>query len=100
MLHVHEAERRYDLRSLRLCVSSGEALPPAVFDAWKAKVGQELVDVGGSTETLHDFIANPPGAVRRGSAGQGRAGFASRLVGGAGQPGPPGNGGQPLINGP
>ena len=28
--------RRYDLSSLRLCVSSGEVLPPAVFDAWKA----------------------------------------------------------------
>ncbi|MGH7312272.1 MAG: AMP-binding protein, partial [Candidatus Rokuibacteriota bacterium] len=36
MLHVPDAERRWDLSSLRLCVSSGEALPPAVFDAWKA----------------------------------------------------------------
>jgi len=100
MLHVHEAERRYDLRSLRLCVSSGEALPPAVFDAWKAKFGQELVDVVGSTETLHDFIANRPGAVRRGSAGQVVPGFEARLVDDAGQPVPPGTVGQLLIKGP
>ena len=31
---VRDAERRFDLSSLRLCVSSGEALPPAIFDAW------------------------------------------------------------------
>jgi benzoate-CoA ligase family protein len=100
MLDVPEAERRWDLSSLRLCVSSGEALPAAVFDGWKARFGHELVDVVGSTEALHDFIANRPGAVRRGSAGQVVPGFEARLVDDDGQPVPAGAVGHLLIKGP
>jgi benzoate-CoA ligase family protein len=100
MLQVPEAERRGDLSSLRLCVSSGEALPPAVFDGWKARFGHELVDVVGSTEALHDFIANRPGAVRRGSAGQVVPGFEARLVDDEDRPVLPGHVGHLLIKGP
>jgi benzoate-CoA ligase family protein len=100
MLHVPEAERRWDLSSLRLCVSSGEALPPAVFDGWKARFGHELLDVVGSTEALHDFLANRPGAVRRGSAGQLVPGFEARLVDDADRPVFPGQIGHLLIKGP
>jgi len=70
MLDVPDAERRFDLSSLRFGVSSGEALPPAVFDAWADRFGLELVEVVGSTEALHDFIANRPGAARRGASGR------------------------------
>jgi benzoate-CoA ligase len=99
LLQVADAERKYDLSSLRLCVSSGEALPPAVFDAWHARFGQPLYDVVGSTEALHDFIANRPGAVGRGASGQLVPGFEARLVDDAGQPVPPGEVGQLLIKG-
>jgi benzoate-CoA ligase family protein len=99
MLEVPDAERHFDLSSLRLCVSSGEALPTAVFDAWGKRFGHELVDVVGSTEALHDFIANRPGAVRRGSSGQVVPGFEARLVDDAGQPVAPGTVGQLLIKG-
>ena len=43
MLEVPDAERRFDLSSLRFCVSSGEALPPAIFDAWADRFGLELL---------------------------------------------------------
>jgi len=99
MLEVADAERRWDLSSLRLCVTSGEALPPAVFDAWRARFGHELVDVVGSTEALHDFIANRPGAVRRGASGQVVPGFDARLVDDAGRQVPTGTVGQLLIKG-
>ncbi len=99
MLAVPDAAR-YDLSSLRLCVSSGEALPPALFDAWGARFGLELVDVVGSTEALHDFIANRPGAARRGSAGTIVPGFAARIVDDAGADVPPGVVGHLLIKGP
>jgi benzoate-CoA ligase family protein len=99
MLEVADADRRFDLSSLRLCVSSGEALPPAVYDAWRARFGHELVDVVGSTEALHDFIANRPGAVRRGSSGQIVPGFEARLVDDDGRPVPSGTVGQLLIKG-
>ncbi|HEU5319751.1 MAG TPA: benzoate-CoA ligase family protein [Methylomirabilota bacterium] len=99
MLQVEDAER-YDLSSLRFCVSSGEALPPAVFDAWSERFGLELVEVVGSTEALHDFIANRPGAARRGSAGRVVPGFEARLVDDAGQPVAPGVVGHLLVKGP
>ena len=86
MLAVEDAERRYDLASLRYCVSSGEALPPAIFDAWTDRFGLELVEVVGSTEALHDFIANRPGAARRGASGLIVPGFEARLVDDAGGP--------------
>ncbi|MBI4638393.1 MAG: benzoate-CoA ligase family protein [Candidatus Rokubacteria bacterium] len=99
MLQVPDAERRWDLGSLRLCVSSGEALPPALFDTWRARFGHDLVDVVGSTETLHDFIANRPGAVRRGSAGRLVPGFEARLVDDDGRPVASGTVGHLLIQG-
>jgi benzoate-CoA ligase family protein len=99
MLQVPRVDRRA-LDSLRLCVSSGEALPPAVFDAWRERFGLELLDVVGSTEALHDFLANRPGAVRRGSAGQVIPGFEARLVDDEGRPVPTGAVGHLLVKGP
>jgi benzoate-CoA ligase len=99
MLQVQDAERRSDLSSLRLCVSSGEALPPAVFDAWKKRMGHELVDVVGSSEALHDFIANRPGEVRPGSCGKVIPGFEARLVDDDGLPVATGSVGHLLIKG-
>jgi acyl-coenzyme A synthetase/AMP-(fatty) acid ligase len=99
MLQVEDAEERFDLSSLRLCVSSGEALPAALFDAWHKRFGHELVDVMGSTEALHDFLANRPGAVRRGSAGRLVPGFEARLVDDAGAPVPDGTVGHLFIKG-
>ena len=99
MLAVEDAERRFDLASLRYCVSSGEALPPAIFDAWTDRFGLELVEVVGSTEALHDFIANRPGAARRGAAGLIVPGFEARLVDDAGAPVPTDATGHLLIKG-
>ena len=99
MLEVSDAERRFDLSSLRFCVSSGEALPPALFDVWADRFGLELVEVVGSTEALHDFIANRPGQARRGSAGRLVPGFEARLVDDAGEPVPVGTSGHLLIKG-
>jgi benzoate-CoA ligase len=86
LLQVPDAARRFDLSSLRLCLSSGEALPPAIFHAWHERFGRELLDVIGSTEALHDFIANRPGRARAGSSGELIAGFEARLVDGEGRP--------------
>ena len=99
MLQVKTAEGRDDLSSLRLCVSSGEALPLPVFHAWKERFGHELVDVVGSTEALHDFIANRPGEVRPGSCGKVIPGFEARLVDDEGLPVPVGTVGHLLIKG-
>jgi benzoate-CoA ligase len=100
MLAIDDAEHRWDVSSLRFCVSSGEALPPAIFDAWAERFGLELVEVVGSTEALHDFIANTPGTARRGAAGRVVPGFEARLVDADGAPVADGAVGHLMIKGP
>ena len=99
LLQIEGAERRFDLSSLRLCVSSGEALPPALFHAWRSRFGHELLDVVGSTEALHDFIANRPGRARPGSSGEIVPGYEARVVDDEGRPVAPGTVGHLLIKG-
>src|SRR3954468_5697727 len=57
---------KYDLSSLKFCVFAGEALPKPLFDRWKTRFGTEIIDGIGSTEMLHIFICNTPGAARGG----------------------------------
>jgi len=100
MLQVREASQRFDLSSLRLCVSSGEALPPAVFDAWERRFRLPLHDVVGSTEALHDFIATRPGRARRGTVGEVVPGFEARIVDDDGNEVAAGTVGHLLVKGP
>jgi benzoate-CoA ligase family protein len=74
------AQRDFDLSSLRLAVSAGEALPPALYDRFKQRFGVDILDGIGSTETLHMFISNRPGAVRPGSSGQIVEGYDARIL--------------------
>ena len=59
----------FDLSSVRLAVSAGEALPPALYERFKQRFGIDILDGIGSTEVLHMFISNAPGAIRPGSSG-------------------------------
>jgi benzoate-CoA ligase len=65
---------------LRLCSSAGEALPEPVGRAWTEHTGVEIIDGIGSTEMLHTFVSNRPGAVRYGTAGLPVPGYRVRLV--------------------
>jgi benzoate-CoA ligase len=70
----------YDLSSVRHAVSAGECLPAALFHRFKERFGIEILDAIGSTEALHMFIANRPGAVRPGSSGQILPGCEARIL--------------------
>jgi benzoate-CoA ligase len=72
--------RDFDLSSVRFAVSAGEALPPALFDRFKARFAVEILDGIGSSETLHMFISNRPGAIRPGSSGQLIPGYEARIL--------------------
>jgi benzoate-CoA ligase len=74
-----DAPTRAEL-GLRLCVSAGEALPPDVGRRWQERYGVEVLDGIGSTEMLHIFISNHPGAVRYGTSGKPVPGYQIRLV--------------------
>lgn len=70
----------YDLTSVRHAVSAGESLPAALFHRFKERFGVEILDAIGSTEALHMFIANRPGAARPGSSGQVLPGCDARIL--------------------
>jgi len=94
-----ESGAEYDLSSLRLAVSAGEALPPALFARFHRRFGLEILDGIGSTENLHMFISNHPGAVRPGSSGQLMNGYEARILDNDRQPVPPGEIGNLWIKG-
>lgn len=88
------------LSSLRLCVSAGESLPGPLCREWTEATGIEILDGIGSTEALHIYISNRPGAVRPGSAGVLVPPFEVRLADDEGRPIAPGVPGHLLLRGP
>jgi len=99
MLAVKEAEKRYDLSSLRLCVSAGEALPAELYRRWKERFGLELLDGIGTTEILHIFLSNRPGRVKPGSSGSPVPGYELAIVDDEGRPVPRGEVGNLRVKG-
>ena len=79
-------------------ISAGEALPAALFHRFKERFGVEILDAIGSTEVLHMFIANRPGAVRPGSSGQIIPGYEAKIVDENDEPAKPGDIGNLLIH--
>jgi len=73
------------LASLRLAVSSGEALPLPVRSSWSLKTGIEMVELLGSTEMLHAFIGARGDAIRPGFIGPAIAGYKAAILDGDGQ---------------
>jgi benzoate-CoA ligase family protein len=88
---------KYDLSSIRLCVSAGESLPASVWHAWKERTGLDILDGIGSTEVWHIFISNRPGDIRPGSSGKPVPGYEVKVVDEAGNPVKPGEVGNLLV---
>jgi benzoate-CoA ligase family protein len=99
MLEVKDNEKKYDLSSLRICTSAGEALPKEIFNEWKERFGLEILDGIGSTELLHIFISNRPGDVKPGSSGRLVPGYQARIVDDNGKEVPEGEVGTLLVHG-
>jgi 2-aminobenzoate-CoA ligase len=90
----------FDLTSLRQCVSAGETLPAAVFDAWEATTGIRLMDGIGSTELLHVFIGCTAEEARPGSTGRVVPGYRAMIVNDLGEEVPRGTIGRLAVSGP
>src|SRR5882724_6452251 len=71
----------HDISSLRKCVSAGEALPKATFEAWQAATGIKILDGIGAT-------------------GKPVPGYEARVVDGNGDEVPPGTIGRLAVLGP
>jgi len=90
----------YDISSLRKCVSAGEALPLATFNAWLAATGLKIIDGIGSTEMLHIFISAAGDAIRPGATGTAVRGYEAAIIDEEGRPLPPGTIGHLAVRGP
>lgn len=80
MIALKNFSERYDLTSLRMCISAGEALPASVWHRWQAQTGLDILDTIGCTESYHTFLANRPGDIRPGSSGKPFPGYEVRVV--------------------
>jgi benzoate-CoA ligase family protein len=99
MLQVEGARDRYDLSSLRYCLSAGEALPPELYHRWMETFGVEILDGIGSAEMFHIYITNYPGDVMPGSLGRIVPGYEARIVDADGRDVPAGEMGTLKIKG-
>lgn len=99
ILALPEFNERYNIRSIRLCLSAGEPLPAPAWQAWKDATELEILDTIGCTETYHTFMANRPGAIRPGSSGKPIGGYEVRLVDDDGIDVAPGEVGNLMVRG-
>jgi 2-aminobenzoate-CoA ligase len=90
----------HDISSLRKCVSAGEALPKATFDAWLAATGIKILDGIGATEMLHIFIGSPEEELRAGATGKPVPGYEARIIDADGNQVPPNTVGRLAVRGP
>lgn len=73
-------EHEGHMKSVRLGISGGEALPPTYLHRVKKRFGIDVLDGVGSTEMAHVYISTSPGDIRAGSTGKIVPGFEARLV--------------------
>ena len=91
---------QHDISSLRKCVSAGETLPKATFDAWQAATGLKIMDGIGATEMLHIFIGSPEGDLRPGATGRVVSGYEAKVIDESGREVKPGTIGRLAVRGP
>lgn len=91
--------RGADLSFLRMCVSAAEPLAPETWRRWRETFGHEIMDGIGSTELLHIFCSNAPGAVRPGSSGKPVPGYELQICDWDGRPVAPGEVGSLRVKG-
>ena len=64
---------------MRRCLSAGEALPEEIARKWHERYGVEISDGLGTTEMLHIFLTNRPGATKYGTTGKPVPGYEIKL---------------------
>lgn len=92
--------KEHDLRSLRKCVSAGEALPAATRALWKSATGIEMIDGIGSTEMLHIFISADEAHAKPGATGVPVPGYRACVVDDDGRELPRNTVGRLAVKGP
>ncbi len=88
------------LSSLRRCVSAGEHLPVATWQAFADATGVKIIDGIGATEMLHIFISAADDDIVPGSTGKPVPGYKATVVDHEGRPVAAGEIGRLAVKGP
>jgi acetyl-CoA synthetase len=89
-LTVPDAEKTYDLSSLRHCISAGEPLNPGVIKEWKRRFGLDAYDGIGMTEVMVYLSNMKDMKIKLGSCGKPQPGHICALLDENGKPVPVG----------
>ncbi|MFF6878218.1 AMP-binding protein [Streptomyces sp. NPDC012474] len=90
----------HDVSCLRRCVSAGENLPAATWQAWHERTGLRVINGIGATELLHIFISAADDRIRPGTTGVPVPGWHARVQDADGRPVPDGQPGLLAVRGP
>jgi 2-aminobenzoate-CoA ligase len=74
------AQKKFDISSLRQCVSAGETLPLPVFEAFQKASGIKIIDGLGSTEMIHIFVSSEGDGIRPGATGKAIPGYEACIM--------------------
>jgi len=101
MLQVPDAEKKFDLSSLKVCTGGGESLTAPTYHAWKEKFGLDIYEGLGTTEMMYVFASNVVSRqAKAGSFGQAVPGYELKVVDENGNPVPPRTIGHFVARGP
>jgi acetyl-CoA synthetase len=85
-LTVKDVEKKYNISSIRHCISAGEPLNPEVIVEWKKRFGLDIYDGIGMTEIMV-YLSNLTGMdIKIGSCGKPQPGKICDVVDGNGNP--------------
>jgi benzoate-CoA ligase family protein len=93
------APQRSEIK-IRRFISAGEALPEEIARTWEQRYGVEISDGLGTTEMLHIYLTNRPGATKYGTTGKAVPGYEIKLIGEDGHEVSPGQMGELYARGP
>jgi benzoate-CoA ligase len=84
---VRRVDWQGGIERLERVLSAGEPLPCALFQRWRGKFGQSILDNLGCTEMFNSFLSNRIGDARGGSLGHLVEGYEVQVGGAAPRPG-------------
>lgn len=101
MLEVPDAEKKYDLSTLRVLTGGGESLTAKTYFDWKARFGQEIYEGLGTTEMMYVFVSSVANRkVKPGAIGTAIPGYEIQVITEDGKVAKPGELGRLYARGP
>jgi acyl-coenzyme A synthetase/AMP-(fatty) acid ligase len=95
---IKDAEKRYDLSTLRHCISAGEPLNPGIITEWKNRFNLDIYDGIGMTEVMV-YLSNLHGMkIKPGSCGRPQPGKICEIIDKDGKVLPPGKSGMLAVS--